>query len=191
MTRSKRKVKEKGHQNGNVPEFELREATNEGTKLIGATCRESGALGEFVDLGVHLGREEADEEVEDIDSEAVRDDVEALDEVHADHVDGGHDEERDPALEHVRGRLVQHVLVPLRHSETPSGDSRGRRDLIAAGRSRLHWIELSLSYCFVRSLVIFFSFLIFCGFSSCPLLRCGDAGVAVLAMIRTMDQTFI
>jgi hypothetical protein len=127
-----------------------------------------------VDLGVHLGREKADEEVEDVDSETVRDDVEALDEVHADNVDGGHDEERDPALEHVRGRLVQHVLVPLRHSETPSGYRRGRRDFIAAGRFRLHLIGLALYYLSVRSLVIL-SFLIFRGFSSCLLLRCGDA----------------
>lgn len=71
----------------NAPEFELREAANEGAELVRAPRREGGAIGEVVDLGIDLRREKANEEVEEVDAEAVGDDVETLEEVNADGVD--------------------------------------------------------------------------------------------------------
>lgn len=84
------KKEKKERKNEDVPELEFGKTTDEGTKLIGSSGRERGPIGEVLDLGVHLRREKADEEVEDVDPEAIGDDVEPLDEVDADDVDESH-----------------------------------------------------------------------------------------------------
>lgn len=66
-----------------------------------------------MDLGIHLRREKANEEVEEVDAEAVGDDVEALEEVNADGVDEGDHDGGDPTVENVRRRLVEEMLVAL------------------------------------------------------------------------------
>ena len=62
-----------------IPELELGEAADEGLELVVAAGGERGAgLVERLQLRVDHGGEEADEEVEEVDAEAVGDDVEAL-----------------------------------------------------------------------------------------------------------------
>lgn len=62
-----------------VPKLELRKSTNKRAVLIGATGGEGGPLvSEFLDLRVDLRREKGDKEVEDVDAEAIGDDVESL-----------------------------------------------------------------------------------------------------------------
>ena len=62
-----------------IPELELGEAADEGLEIVVATGGERGAgLGERLELRVDHGGEEADDEVEEVDAEAVGDDVEAL-----------------------------------------------------------------------------------------------------------------
>ena len=85
-------------------------------------------------LGVDHGGEEADEEVEEVDPEAVGDDVEALDEVDAEGVDGGDGEGADPAPRGVRGGAVQVVLERPRGIGPPLG--RRRRGARRAGVGR-------------------------------------------------------
>eukprot|EP00850_Spirogloea_muscicola_P009666 SM000054S18152 [mRNA] locus=s54:647260:652178:- [translate_table: standard] len=57
-----------------VPELELRQPADEGLELVAALGGQRGAL----DLGVDLRRQKANEQVEDVDAEAVSHDVEAL-----------------------------------------------------------------------------------------------------------------
>lgn len=85
-------------------------------------------------LGVDHGGEEADEEVKEVDPEAVGDDVEALDEVDAEGVDGGDGEGADPAPRGVRGGAVQVVLERPRGIGPPLG--RRRRGARRAGVGR-------------------------------------------------------
>lgn len=66
-----------------------------------------------MDLGIDLRREKANEEVEEVDAEAVGDDVEALEEVNADGVDEGDHDGSDPTVENVRCGLVEEMLVAL------------------------------------------------------------------------------
>lgn len=66
-----------------------------------------------MDLGIDLRREKANEEVEEVDAEAVGDDVEALEEVNADGVDEGDHDDGDPTVENVWCRLVEEMLVAL------------------------------------------------------------------------------
>jgi len=101
---------------GIVPELELREAANEGAKLIGSSGGEGRAV---VNLGIDLRGKEADEEVEDVNAEGVGDDVEALDQVHAENIDGSHHQTPDPTAEDMRRRFVQHVLILPRHCKFP------------------------------------------------------------------------
>lgn len=113
-----------------VPELEFREAANEGSKLIGSAGGKGGAVGgEVVDLRVDLRREKSDEEVENVDPQAIRHDVEALDQVHADDVDQGHAQARQPPVQHVRRRTVEHVLITARDAVAPIGDGGERRSL--------------------------------------------------------------
>lgn len=72
-----------------------------------------------MNLGIDLRGEEADEEVEDVNAKGVGDDVKALDQVHAEDVDGSHHQTPDPAAEDVRRRFVEHVLVLPRHRKFP------------------------------------------------------------------------
>ncbi|XP_025633115.1 uncharacterized protein [Arachis hypogaea] len=53
---------------------------------------------------------EADEEVEHVDSEAIGDDVEALNQVYAQNVDKSDDQGTNPAAEHIRRGLVEETL---------------------------------------------------------------------------------
>ena len=107
------------------PEFELGESANERAKLIGSAGGERGAI---LHLGVHLRRKESHQEIQQVDAEAVGDDVESLHKVHAYGVDQHHDQTSDPTVENVRNRLVEDVLVPPRHLEGPPRyDGRRRR----------------------------------------------------------------
>ncbi|KAL6982948.1 hypothetical protein U1Q18_016342 [Sarracenia purpurea var. burkii] len=106
---------------GNEPELELGKAANERAELVGSAGGERGAVGEGVDLGINLRGEEEDEELEDVDTEAIGDDVEALEEVHADGVDEGEDGKGHPTADGVRRRPVEEVLVPPRHGVAPLG----------------------------------------------------------------------
>lgn len=117
--RFKNQIKNRRKEKGNRPELELREAANKGAELIGAASGEGGTISEFLDLGVHLRREKGDEEVKNVNSQTIRHDVEALNEVNSDSVSKGDDEEGDPTVEHVGGRFVQKMLEPLRYHEAP------------------------------------------------------------------------
>lgn len=115
---------------GNLPELEFGEAANEGSKLIGSAGGKGGAVGgEVVDLRVDLRREKADEKVENVDPQAIRHDVEALDQVHADDVDQGHAQARQPPVQHVRRGTVEHMLITARDTVAPIGDGGERRSL--------------------------------------------------------------
>ena len=74
-----------------------------------------------MDLGIDLRREKEDEELEDVDAEAVRHDVVPLHEVHAEGEHEGDEGEPDPTVDHERSRLVEQVLVPPRRGEGPLG----------------------------------------------------------------------
>ena len=87
-------------------------------------------------FGVDLGGEKSDEEVEEVDSQAVGDDIEALDEVDPQHVDQGHRQRPHPPPHRVRRRPIQIVLEcsgelvsPLaqRHRRTLARLSEARR----------------------------------------------------------------
>lgn len=127
-----------------VPELELREAAHERPEFVRSPSRKRGSVNEFLDLRVDLRREKADEEVEDVDAEAVGDDVETLDEVDADDVDEGDGEKSDPTVEDVWSRLVEEVLVLARDVVGPPRDGCDRRrrreifDTDTTGRCGLH-----------------------------------------------------
>lgn len=99
-----------------LPELEFGKAADEGAELVGSTGWESGAV---LDLRVNLGREEANQEVKQVDTEAVGDDIEALNQVHAYGVDENDYETGDPTVEDVWDSFVQQVLVPPRNGEAP------------------------------------------------------------------------
>lgn len=111
----------------NLPELELREAANERAELIGSTGREARTVRKVLDLRVDLRREKPDEQVEKVDPQAVRHDVEALDQVNAEDVDQGDAERTQPAVEHVRRRFVEQVLVASRDAVGPCRDGVERR----------------------------------------------------------------
>lgn len=79
-----------------MPELEFGKAANKRSKLVGSTGGEGGAI---LDLGINLRREKEDEELEDVDTEAVGDDVVAMDEVHAQGVEEGDEGEADPTAQ--------------------------------------------------------------------------------------------
>lgn len=72
-----------------LPELEFGEASDEGAELVGAVGGEGGSVNEVLDLGVDLRGEEGDEEVEDVDAESVRDQIESLYQVDAESVHEG------------------------------------------------------------------------------------------------------
>lgn len=51
-----------------LPELKLREAADKGAKLFGAARGEGWAVGHPLDLGVHLRRQERDQQLQDVDS---------------------------------------------------------------------------------------------------------------------------
>lgn len=63
-----------------VPELELRKASNKGPKLIGSMSREQWRV---CILRVDLRRQKSDQQIQQVDSETVRDDVEPFDKVDA------------------------------------------------------------------------------------------------------------
>lgn len=63
--------------------------------------------------------------MEDINAQAIRDNVVSLDDIDADGVDECHAGESDPTAKNVRRRLVQDVLVPLGNGEAPFRNSGG------------------------------------------------------------------
>lgn len=113
------------------PELKLRKTANEGAKLIGATGGEGRTIGgELLDLGINLRREEGNEQLEDIDSQSIGDDVETLDKVDTKSVDAGDRGEEDPSVEDQRRRFVEQVLVspprlvaPLCHGGALAGEA--------------------------------------------------------------------
>lgn len=75
-----------------IPELELGEAANERAELIRRAGGEDGAtigIKRVMDLGIDLGREEGDEDVEDVDAERVGDNIIPLGEPNANGVDDG------------------------------------------------------------------------------------------------------
>lgn len=83
-----------------MPELELREATDEGPELVGASGRKGGPIGHLLDLGVYLGRKERNQQLEDVDSQPVRDDVVPLNNVHTHGVDECNHQQEDPTVHH-------------------------------------------------------------------------------------------
>ena len=116
-----------------VPELELREAVHKRPEFVRSPSRERWSVNKCLDLRVILWREKSDEEVEDVDAEAVGDDVETLDEVDADDVDEGDAKKPDPTVEDERSRLIEEVLVLARDVEVPPIEEchrRRRREII-------------------------------------------------------------
>nr|DAD21457.1 TPA_asm: hypothetical protein HUJ06_022920 [Nelumbo nucifera] len=112
-------VSDRIRQQGNQPEFELGESTSEQTKLIRTLGGKGGPLYELLNLQVNLWGEEGDEEVEDVDTQPIRDDVKTLNEVDTNGIDGGDGRECDPSPENMWGGLVEKILLPLRDGVAP------------------------------------------------------------------------
>lgn len=101
------------------PKLELGETSDEGLELVVLAEREGVVLGIFgrrglkqlALLGIDLGREEADQLVEPEDTESVGDDVEALEQVDAQHIQQEEDEEAEPSFVLVRRAIVQKPSV--------------------------------------------------------------------------------
>ena len=90
------------------PELELRHLSHEGPELVVLPHGQRAALHLWtqVVLGVHLRREEADEEVEGVDGHGVADDVEARDPPDPQDVEQDDAQREQPAMERVRGTHV-------------------------------------------------------------------------------------
>ncbi|PPS18679.1 hypothetical protein GOBAR_AA01893 [Gossypium barbadense] len=88
-----------------------------------------GSDGAILHLGVHLRRKEPHQEIQQVDAEAVGDDVETLHKVDAYGVDQHQHQTCYPAVQNVRDSLVQNMLVPTRHLEAPPRYSGCRRRL--------------------------------------------------------------
>ncbi|KAL5214936.1 hypothetical protein ABZP36_004088 [Zizania latifolia] len=78
-----------------------------GLVLIGATGGECRSIGGGDGLRVDHGGGEADKEVEEVDLEAIGDDVETFDEVDVEDIDGGDGKRGEPAANGVRGGVVE------------------------------------------------------------------------------------
>ena len=98
--------------NLDAPEFELRKPTNERAELVGFPDGKRRAIVEIQDLRIHLGGEKADQKIEDVNSEAVRDDVESFDEVNPKDIDRSDEKAGDPTVEDVWGTPIEEVLIP-------------------------------------------------------------------------------
>lgn len=108
-----------GQKRSGLPELELGEAADEGLELVGAAGGEPGPGLERLELRVDHGGEEADEEVEQVDSQAVGDHVEAPHVVDPQRVHRrGHERARPPPRR-VRRRAVQVVLERPRRVRAP------------------------------------------------------------------------
>ena len=96
-----------------LPKLENREAANKGAELIGAASGQRGSIvgGEFLELRVHLRGKKGDQQLQDVDSEPIGDDVESFNEVHAYGVDESDHHQEDPPVEHLWRRFVEHMLV--------------------------------------------------------------------------------
>ncbi|KAJ8533331.1 hypothetical protein ON010_g13923 [Phytophthora cinnamomi] len=89
-----------------VPELELGHAARERAELLALLVRQQRALR----LHVNLRRQEADEQVQQVDAQPVRHDVEGVQVEHAQQVERQQPQGHSPACVHVDGRLVQQVL---------------------------------------------------------------------------------
>lgn len=112
------------------PELELGESADERAELVRSTSGEKGAAGVAAagvgEGGIGEWGEEADEQVEDVDGEAVGDDVEALQEVDPEGVDGRHRAQGQPPGEDVRRVLVEDPLLTAGGGGDPGRDRRRR-----------------------------------------------------------------
>ena len=86
----------------------------------------------------NLGRQEADEQVEQVNSETVGDDEPAVDKVHADQVHDHQDAKSGPSGVQVHGRFVQVVLpLPAPHPRSEhGGDDNNNQHLESWARTR-------------------------------------------------------
>lgn len=113
-----------------VPKLELGEPAYKRAELVrrlGGQDRGiiAPAVDELLDLGIDLGRQEGDKQVEDVDAEPVGDDVEALhEEPDPEDIHESHDAQGRPPPQHKRRRLVKEVLVPPPSRGTPFRQER-------------------------------------------------------------------
>lgn len=106
-----------------IPELELGQAADEGAEFLvlfggqaGGAVFESGVIFVAGERGVEFGLEEGEEEVQEVDAQAVGDDVPALGEDDAGEEEEEEDDGGGPAVGHVGGRFVELGLVELRMS---------------------------------------------------------------------------
>lgn len=79
ISRKNGNIKKNKDKKVEVPELELRKATNKWTKFIGTSGGKRRTIVEAIEFWVNLRREKSDEEIEDVDTKSVRYDVETLD----------------------------------------------------------------------------------------------------------------
>jgi hypothetical protein len=104
---------------GPVPELELGKATDEGLELLvrlGGQGADGTVLHVIVELvvgGVELGLQEGEEEVEEVDTERISDDVPSLGQKDTKEEENQTHAGADPSVQNIRRRLVQESLVLL------------------------------------------------------------------------------
>lgn len=98
---------------GRLPELKLREAANEGFELIGSFGGKQRGVG-GIELWINQRGEKTNQEIEEVDSQAVRHNVKPLHVNNSQHVDGCHHQCPNPSVRGMGRRFVQIVLKHLR-----------------------------------------------------------------------------
>lgn len=102
----KRRIKKKRNK---LPEFELGKTANEGFELIGAFGRENSAI-RRVGLRVSERGEKANQEIEEVDSQPIRDNVKTLHIEYPQNIDGCDDQGANPSVRAMGSGFVQIIL---------------------------------------------------------------------------------
>lgn len=130
------------------PELKLRQAADEGAELLGAARGEGGTIVERMDLGVHLRRQKRYQQLKDVDSQSVGDNVEPLHKVDAQRVYERDRRQEDPPVQYERRRFVEQMLVPSPQHVAELHDGGGRGIVVgsACAATGIHCVFIGWIY---------------------------------------------